>query len=417
MAALRAGLGRRYMASGLLSKSNCRQLRDLHLAERAGDPTATEEGNVMRTGTIVLLGFVVVTSCCSVLAQETSPDQQAVERLAAALWKEPPKSFDVTFYMEIWKSAPASGSAGQSPAPAAPEVTAGKEETHRVVKRTVVVLADNMRIDEADVQKPGDPVASFSRTFVNVSGTPDRDPYGYNIEHAAKCVFVSKSRWKRADVSEWGRLPEGPRAFMQVMLGEFKTDPDGKPAKDSRGHVIILPDKAKIANALSNNAPGKWRLAVNPAQEFAGRKVDVFEAYINAPEATYPVGRYTLDADDCDICYRAEVIHAKTGKPVMLYESSDFRLAAPAQYPFPYAMSVTTYTEGGSVKERKQYTVENASVGADADESIFDLKVPEGYAVAGEVPAKKDVSGSEGARSPADGKDAGTGRRPAAAQP
>lgn len=341
----------------------------------------------------ILILMLIATSCAvaATAAETKSPEQQAVERLAALLWKDAePTSFDVTFWLDKRGETGLSSGLEKDKSGSSRPLAGGEQEGKRplVFKERVILAGDAMRIDQSEVKEPGDAVSAFQRTFVNVPAGQGHGAYSYNIDHAQKHASTSTSKWKPQNLAEWGRMTSSARVMLQLILGDFKKGPDGKPVTDAGGRLVILRDEAKVAKALSADS-GMFRLSAKPGQQYSGHKVDVFEVRIASGAAApeYPSMRLTLDSSDYDVCYCLETVDAKTGRTVSLRTSDDFRPAGPGKYQFPYRMTVTSYGADGAVTQDEKYAVEKASAGDKIEEGFFDFKAPAGYTVVGEVPS------------------------------
>jgi hypothetical protein len=171
-------------------------------------------------------------------------------------------------------------------------------------------------------------------------------------------------------------------AGLKFFIGEIQKGADSKPVMTPDGQPLITPDQNKIA-AIARGE-GQYRIKLSGEVDEAGRNVHVVTVAVVTDGKEMPAGRWTLDAQNYDICYRQEAAN-KDGTWRLLSKADDFERLEGSEYMLPRKVSLFEYDKDGSLKERKDITIIKAVASATADPELFASRFPKDYTVTGDV--------------------------------
>jgi hypothetical protein len=361
-----------------------------------------------RSNILVLL--LVVFACSFIYSSEENsgiPNEEQVQKLAAAAWKEPIKSIDVTFYKyysavpepveQIRKRAEEYADRefkGRSLDELKPYEIERRnkiieanfknwvenQKFPRKAKCQVWISGDNQRIDTVEVgpNEPLGPNTPFVHTFVNTKDATTGEFVSYHYAGKMNTVFVRTTKWAKEEITQFAGIPFRNALILQLFLGidqgstpkslNYIPDPNKMAELVKTGLVSIEPKKG--AKAKGNKAVS--RIAIRPDSNAPDTR-----DRIEMKDPNYPCGTIMVcDREDYSRVYYMESCMPTTGKVMYIRECSNFDSQG-----FPHNITEIKYDKNGNFVERSVYRIEKVKLNPVIRDEIFKFNPPEGYKV------------------------------------
>ncbi len=352
-------------------------------------------------GIVLSLGIAL----CGTKALCDLPTAEEVNKLAAAAWKKPLQSIDVSLYKDIAHPAKSveeiremiEGFFNKAEGPKANlspqeldmrnrniqlnvERTLKEQEAGRRVKQRVRIWGQRQRIDQVNAQPrmvlmPGTPSqhtlgpitvgpnTPYETSFVNTIDKKSGLFMSFAYYHASKKLQVTskeKTTWKRNDVIELAQLATPFQALLGLNKG-------------SVAEPVFVPDPDKMEQLRKTGlVAAKLRLTIKPDPDYPDDR-----DYIQLKSDDCPCGSvFVCEKADYSRVYYMETCNPITGHPLYIRECSNFDSQG-----FPHNATVIQYDLSGKLKKKKVYTIERVELNPSIPDELFEFKPPEGYEV------------------------------------
>jgi len=367
---------------------------------------------------IPVFGVFVCGSMYSAEGKGSIPTQEQAQQLAAAAWKEPIKSIDITFYREFTKVPEPIERIRKRAEDLADRELKGRSidtldpyeaerrkkiidlnvrnwlETQKFpqkLKCRVRIFNDNRRTDLVR-QEPNEPVGPntpFVHSYINTRDPATGDFVSYHYAGDMKTAFISAGKWAKETIAQFADIPVA--GALQALLGTDQGDSPTLPR--------FVPDLKKIQELARTG-----RATVGPAREMDGKgdrtpsRIDIGPDP-NAPTARdriqmgdpnhFPAVVLVCDKGDYSRVYRTEFRNATTNRIAYVRECDDFDANG-----FPHKVTETRYDEEGDFVENSHYTVIGVELNLSIPSEVFKFNAPEGYKVVDRRVKKPDERSS-----------------------
>ncbi len=355
--------------------------------------------------------LILVVFACGYIygAEKTSgiPTEEQVQKLAAAAWKEPIKSIDVTFYKD-YTGVPESieqirkrveesadkefkGRSLDELAPYEIEMRNKMIEANfknwvegqkfpRKARSRVWISDDEQRIDMVKVgpNEPLGPDMPFVDTFINAKDANTGDFVSYHYAGDMNAVFVCTTMWTKETIAQFAGLPLTTALGLQLFLGtdqgstptllNYIPEPNKMAELARTGLVGIKPVRG--AKAKGNKVVN--RISIRPDPDAPGTR-DIIE--MGDPNY-FPTVVLTCDRKDYSRVYRTEGRFPTTHQIMYIRECSNFDSQG-----FPHNVTEIKYDKDGNFKEKSVYRIEKVKLNPSIPDEIFKFNPPEGYKI------------------------------------
>jgi hypothetical protein len=358
----------------------------------------------------ILVSLSVVLACSFTYAGSENiaiPTEEQVQKLAAAAWKEPIKSIDVTFYKDyttvpepveqLRKRAEEivdSRFKGRSIDELKPYEIEERNEFieinlknwvenqkfPRKTKSQVRISGDKQRIDLVKVgtNETLGPDIPFVDVFINTKDVNTGEFVSYHYAGKMKTVFIFTAKWAKETIAQFAGMPFLTALTLRPFLG---IDQGSTPTS-----LNYIPDPNKMAELartglasieLIGGAKAKGNKIVNRI----GIRPDP-----NAPDTRdivemgdpnhFPTTVLICDRKDYSRVYRTELHIPTTNKIIYIRECNNFDSNG-----FPHKITEIKYDKDGNFVEKSVYRIIKVELNPSIPAEIFELHPPEGYKV------------------------------------
>jgi len=365
----------------------------------------------------ILISLLVVLACSFTYAGSENiaiPTEGQVHKLAAAAWKEPIKSIDVTFYKDYTGVPESIDQIRKRVEESADKEFKGRsldelkpyeiemrnkmieanfknwvegQKFPRKARSRVRISDDEQRIDMVKVgpNEPLGPDMPFVDTFINTKNANTGNWVSYHYAGDINAVFVDTTTWTKENIAQFAGVPIITARFLQFFLG---INQSGTPKS-----LNYIPDPNKIANlaktGLATIEPkGGTKAKGNKVVNRIGIRPDP-----NAPSTRdiieigdpnyFPTVVLTCDRNDYSRVYRIEGRPSTTNKIMYIRECSNFDYQG-----FPRNVTEIKYDKDGNLKEKSVYRIEKVELNPVIPDEVFKFNPPEGYRVTDLRPKK-----------------------------
>ena len=361
-----------------------------------------------RSNILVLL--LVVFACGSIYGAEKNsgiPTEEQVQKLAAAAWKEPIKSIDVTFYKD-YTTAPEpveqirkraeefadSEFKGRSLDELKPYEIERRnkiieanfknwvesQKFPRKIKKRVRISGDNQRIDFVKVgpDKELGPNTPFVHTFINTKDANTGEFVSYHYAGEMNTVFVDTTKWAKETIAQFAGIPFATALTLRFFLGidqgstptslNYIPDPNKMAELARTGLASIEPIRG--AKAKGNKVVN--RIGIRPDPNAPDTR-DIVE--MGDPNH-FPTTVLICDRKDYSRVYRTELHIPTTNKIIYIRECGDFNSNG-----FPHKITEIKYDKDGNFAEKSVYRIIKVELNPSIPAEIFEFHPPEGYKV------------------------------------
>ncbi len=356
--------------------------------------------------------LILVVFACGYIygAEKTSgiPTEEQVQKLAAAAWKEPIKSIDVTYFKDymlapepieqLRKRAEKSADRefkGRSLDELKPYEIERRNKTiernfenwvedqkyPRKAKCRVWISDDEQRIDMVKVRsnEPLGPDMPFVDTFINTKDANTGDFVSYHYAGDINAVFVCTTMWTKETIAQFVGVPILIARPLRFFLG---INQGGTPKS-----LNYIPDPNKMAELART---GLTTIEVGKSMRGAKRNKVVNRIGIrpdpNAPDTRdiikmgdpnhFSTAVLICDRKDYSRVYRIEGRSSTTNKIMYIRECNDFDSKG-----FPHNVTEIKYDKDGNLKEKSVYRIEKVELNPVIPNEVFKLNPLEGYKV------------------------------------
>jgi len=361
-----------------------------------------------RLNILVLLSVVLACSFTYAGSENIAiPTEEQVQKLAAAAWKEPIKSIDITFYKDYTKVPEPVEQIRKRAEEFADRELKGRsldelkpyeierrnkiieanfknwvesQKFPRKVKSRVRISGDNQRIDMVKVG-PNEPLGldtPFVHTFVNTKDANTGDFVSYHYAGDMNTVFVVSTKWAKETIAQFAGIPFATALTLRFFLGidqgstpkslNYIPDPNKMAELAKTGLASIEPIRG--AKAKGNKIVN--RIGIRPDPN-APDTSDIVE--MGDPNH-FPTTVLICDRKDYSRVYHTEVHIPTTNKIISIRECGDFDSNG-----FPHNITEIKYDKDGNFVEKSVYRIIKVELNPSIPAEIFELHPPEGYKV------------------------------------
>lgn len=369
----------------------------------------------MKKWNILVLPLVIL-ACSLIYAGSENiaiPTEGQVHKLAAAAWKEPIKSIDVTFYKDYTTVPEPVEQLRKRAEEFADEEFKGRsldelkpyeiemrnktieanfkswveeQKFPRKAKCRVWISNDEQRIDMVKVgpDEPLGPDTPFVHTFINTKDANTGDWVSYHYASDINAVFVDTTTWAEQTIAQFAGVPILTARFLQFFLGIKQGD--------ATKSLNYIPDPNKMAELARTGLA-----TIEPKGKAKAKAVIRISIHSdpNAPDTRdiiemgdpnhFPTLTLTCDRKDYSSVYRIEGRSSTTNKIMYIRECSDFDSKG-----FPHNITEIKYDKDGNLKEKSVYRIEKVELNPVIPDEVFKFNPPEGYKVTDSRSKKTD---------------------------
>lgn len=354
---------------------------------------------------VLLLVFFTCDFTYATVGNNGIPTEEQVQKLAAAVWKEPIKSIDMTFY-EDYTTVPEPVEQIHKRA----EEIADEEfkqlgrpldklepyeierrnknievnfknwiedqKFPRKIKKRVRISGDNQRIDFVKVgpDKELGPDTPFIHTFINTKDANTGDFVSYHYAGDMNTVFVSTRKWTKETIVQFAGIPI--TGALQVFLGIDK----GTPTLPN-----YIPDQNKMTELARTGFAFIESIGGVKVEKSVVNKISVYPDP-NAPDTkdkieigdpnSFPTAIMVCDRKDYSRVYHAEYHIPTTNQLIYFRECGNFNSNG-----FPHNITEIRYDANGNFMEKSVYKVLNVELNSSIPSEIFKIHPPQGYKI------------------------------------
>ncbi len=358
-----------------------------------------------RSNILVLLLMVLACSFTNAGSENIAiPTEEQVQKLAAAAWKEPIKSIDVTFYKDYMKvpepveqlrkraeEIADSRFKGRSIDELKPYEIERRNETieinlknwvekqklPRKAKSRVRISGDNQRVDLVKVRpnEPLGPNTPFVDTFINAKDTNTGDFVSYHYAGDINAVLVRTTKWAKETIAQSTgmQIERGLQSSLGIDQGGTLTSPifapdPNKMVELARTGLVTIESIAGV----KAKRPIVYRINIYPDPNAPGTR-DIIE--MGDPNY-FPTLVLTCDRKDYSRVYRTSARNPGTDQIIYIRECSNFDSQG-----FPHNVTEIQYDKNGNFVKKSVYRIEKVELNPVIPDEIFKFNPPEGYKV------------------------------------
>ncbi len=359
------------------------------------------------------IGIMIVISVCIPLYAMSDPwnlpTADQVSRLAAAAWKEPFNSIDVTLYKEIETAAKSVEEFRQmfenffdkAEGPKENLSDWGLEERNRTIQMNVervvkeqevgrtmkqriridgyrqrtdqvigyprMVLLENTPHERIRPEVVLGPNTPYETTLVNMGDKRKGDYTSFAYNHSNRSTRIKNKRrsmWQRSDIGTLAGLPKGASLVLQILLGQKQDTPTGP---------VYVPDTEKLEK-LSTDELEKISVKICPDPDAPDTK-DRIEVRLSK-DSIEPGNIMICNRRDYSRVYHYENRNSLTGQLLFRRQCSSFDSQG-----FPRNVTVIEYDADGKLKKKEEYRFEKVVLNPAIANEVFEFRPPEGYTV------------------------------------
>jgi len=353
---------------------------------------------------VLLIVLLVNTSVYAKTDTNSLPNEEQIQKLVAAAWKEQERirDIDITYYKEYTiPPKPAEqirkevegffenerNMIQQTYEPNSQDMKimlkkmnkaiemnvnsrVKRQQFPRLIHSRVRISGKNQRVDSvtAEPGKQLDPNIPFDGTYVNVGDHLSKDFFSFHYEHKIKsAVIEDESGWVRRDPARFAHMPLGIPFLLRAGLGVNQGTetnhffvPDANKMEEFKrtGILKISTEKFQVKITPDTNAPKtRDRTEVGPLR-YSQRDVII------------------CDKKDYSHVYHAEFRIPGIDHIVYLRDCSNFDSQG-----FPHNITEIQYDKDGNLKEKSVYRVIKVELNPSISAEVFEFHPPEGYKV------------------------------------
>jgi hypothetical protein len=353
--------------------------------------------------------FLACISWYAKTAPSSVPTEEQVTKLAAAAWKERPRSIDVTLYKEI-TTPPKSVeefrrmfedafNKTERPKENLPpqeleirnrniqinvERSVKEQEAGRKIKERIRISGHRQRIDQVlgwpkmvllqgtpyEEVRPEvvlGPNTPYEMTLVNLGDKRKGDYTSFAYYHYGKTAQITNKRnsmWAKSDIIEL-LAPPGISIIFRLHLGLNK---------GTTSQPIFVPDPNKIQKVTSTGILfDNQRLSIipDPNKPDSRDRIEIKDP--NSPGGIVLI----CERKDYSRVYHSEIRSSLNGNLMVTKECSNFDAQG-----FPHNAIIIQFDMDGNLEEKEVYTIEKVELDPNIPDEVFEFRPPEGYDVA-----------------------------------
>jgi hypothetical protein len=354
--------------------------------------------------------ILVVFACGSINGSEENsgiPKDGQVSKLAAAAWKEPIESIDVTFYKDyatapepieqLRKEAEEIADRelkGRSIDELKPYEIERRNKTiemnlknwvesqkhPRKAKCRVRISGENQRIDMV-IAVPNEKLGQdtpFVDTYVNTKDDKTGEFVSYHYAGEMNTVFVDTTKWAKQNIDQFAGLPFATALTLQFFLGidqgstpislNYIPDPNKMTELARTGLASIEPTRG--AKAKGNKTVKRIGIRHDPNAPGTRDIVEIGDSN------HFPSIVLICDRNDYSRVYRTEFHTPTTNQIMYIRECDNFNSNG-----FPHNITEIKYDMEGNLKEKSVYNIVSVDLNPSFPDDLFRFNPPEGYKV------------------------------------
>jgi hypothetical protein len=340
------------------------------------------------------------------------PTQEQASKLAAAVWKEPIRSIDITYYTtikapnepinqirrsleedfnKIYKSKSGFSSEVTEKRKRILEmnmarilkekqigqrkkvrlrIDGNRQRTDMVFEKPEVVIFEGTEKEEHFPGKQINDDTPFEITTVDKidkEGLYTHFEY-FNEEKGAVIStkhVKSSTPIKKSDILELTELPQGISFVLKRILGEKENLPSGK---------VYLPDQSRL-NEICSGAVGGMSIRISPINNTSetNDRIKIIVSYRKSPALESIL---VCDKDDYSKVYSYEIMNTSSNQPIMKRLCSNFDLNG-----FPHNAKIIKYDNKGNLNSEVTYSILSARLNVTIPDEVFEFNLPKDYTV------------------------------------
>jgi len=353
----------------------------------------------------VIVSFLLLFTFCNNALSKNFITEEQVQKMAAAAWKKPVRSIDVTLYKEITEPPKSEGEIRkvfedvfkktegpkEKLSPAELEMrnktiqlnverAIKQQEIGRKIKQRIRLDGFRQRIDEAfawpkmvllegtphEIIEPEvilGPNTPYEMTHVNSGDNRKGDYTSFRYFHNMKKARITnnkKSRRARSDFINFARLA----SFFQGLLGVNK---------GTFSEPVFVPDPNKMEKLRKTGLlADEVRLVISPDPNNIGTR-----NRIEIKSGKQPCGNIMIcDRNDYSRVYYMRACIPTTGKVLHVAECNNFDSQG-----FPHNITEIEYDLNGDFKKKSVYKIEKVELNPVIPDEAFKFNPPKGYEV------------------------------------
>jgi len=356
---------------------------------------------------ILLLAVLICGFICGAEKNGGIPTEGQVQKLAAAAWKEPIKSIDITFYQDYTKVPEPVEQIRKRAEEFADRELEGRsleeltpyeierrniiiEENYknwienqkfpRKIKNRVRISGDNQRIDMVIVRlnEPLGLDTPFVNTYVNTKDVNTGNFVSYHYASEMNTVFVDTSMWAEQTIAQFAGVPFATALTLQLFLGiDQGSTPKSLNYIPSPNKMAELAETGLATIEPMRGAKAKGKKAVN--------KIDI-RPDPNAPGTRdiiamgdpnhFPSVILICDRKDYSRVFRTEFRIPTTEQITYIRECENFDSNG-----FPHNVTEIKYDREGNFVEKSVYRILKVELNPSIPDEVFEFNPPQGYKV------------------------------------
>jgi hypothetical protein len=364
----------------------------------------------------ILVLLLVVLACSFTYAASENiavPTEEQAQKLAAAAWKEPIKSIDVTFYKdyttvpmpveEIHKKIeqffdeelggrslnelnPYEIESRNKNIEANVKNWVENQKFPRKIKKRVRISGDNRRSDFVTVgpNEPLGPDTPFVHTFVTTKDANTGEFVRYHYANEINTIFVDITKRPEDPITKFAGMPFETALFFRILLGidqgsnpksiNYIPDPNKMAELVRTGLTKIVPREAKYVGNTT-----VYRIGIRPDPNSPDTREIVEMGDINH----FPAAVLICDRKDYSCVYRTEIHIPTTNKIIYIRECDDFDSNG-----FPHNITEIKYDKDGNLVKKSVYKIIKVELNPLIPADVFEFHPSESYKVVDNRPKK-----------------------------
>lgn len=369
----------------------------------------------MKSSNILVL-LLVVLACNFIYAASENiaiPTEEQAQKLAAAAWKEPIKSIDVTFYKDFTTVPMPVEQIRKKIERFADEELGSRslnelnpyeiesrnkfidkniknwferQKFPRKTKERIRISVDDWRSDFVTVgpNEPLGPDTSYVHTFVTTKDTNTGEFVKYHYTSEMNAVFIDTTMRAKQDITRFAGIPFITKMSLQLFLGldqgstpkslNYISDPNKMEDLVRTGLTKIVPIEAKYAGNTM-----VYRIGIHSDTNFPETRDIVEIGDINH----FPTTILICDREDYSRVYRTEFHIPTTNKLIYLRECNNFDSNG-----FPHNITEIKYDKNGNFLEKSIYKIIKVELNSSIPADVFEFHPPKGYKIIDHRPKK-----------------------------
>jgi hypothetical protein len=349
----------------------------------------------MKIKLIIVLWIFISVHFCFGASPCSSPSEEQCEKLAEAIWKNPPSSIDITFNKKIFRKPMSEEKIRRMFEDSFTRINGPKDKMNseqlRKFEKTVQMNAERIlkeqqvgvnvrkriryvgnsqRIDRTTIGPKDDnqnnavsetvapePNDAYDGTFIVTGQT------GIRCYPAMKVMEISQRKKDQIESSDIADIANPPLLGLQWLLAE----------QDSFMGGAYTPSLEKIETLARTGRVGNTevRICSEPNAVQTRDRIQISDVNNQTLNTIF-----VCNKNDYSRVYYIEVRMPPTGKPLYIKECNDFDAQG-----FPHNVSVTEYDLDGNLKKKEIYEIVDVNLNPTISDDVFAFRPPADYEI------------------------------------